>query len=84
MFQTAIVEKIKMHKSCSETFFLFENHAVYEMWNNVVEPGRVQTKIWRMRVVCCISKATNTLSEYVISISFPLKQWLHERATVFL
>jgi len=24
-------------------------------------------------------KATNTLSEYVILIAFPLQQWLHER-----
>ena len=58
--------------------FFFENHAVY----NVVEPGRVQTKIWRMRVECWLSKATNTLSEYVIRISFSLKQWLHERASM--
>ena len=28
----------------------------------------------------CIPKATNTLSEYVILIAFPLQQWLHERA----
>ena len=53
------------------------------MWKNIVEPGRPQMTIWHMRVVCWISKATNTHSEYVILIAFPLQQWLHERASVF-
>ena len=38
--------------------------------------------IWSMRIACWIPKATNTLSEYVIPIAFPLQQWLHERASV--
>ena len=29
---------------------------------------------------CCITKATDTHSEYVTLIAFPLQQWLHERA----
>jgi hypothetical protein len=29
-----------------------------------------------------IPKATNTYSEYVIHIAFPLQQWLHERASM--
>ena len=37
--------------------------------------------IWRMRIACLIPKATNTHSEYVILIAFPLQQWLHERAS---
>jgi len=83
MFQTAIVEKIKRHNLCSEFFFFFENHAVYEiMWNNVVDPGKPQMTIWRMRIACWISKAINTHSEYVVRISFPLQQWLHERASL--
>ena len=40
-------------------------------------------KIWRMRIACCIIKATNTHSEYEILIAFALQQWLHERATLF-
>jgi hypothetical protein len=36
--------------------------------------------IWRMRILCWIPKATNTISEYVILISFPLQQWLHDSA----
>ena len=53
------------------------------MWKNVVEPGRPQMTRWRMRIACCIPKATNTHSQYVILIAFPLQQWLQERASVF-
>ena len=59
------------------------NRAVYEiMWKNTVEPDRQQMTLWRMRIACRIAKATNTHSEYVIIIAFPLQQWLHERASV--
>jgi len=61
---TKAAEKIKTH-------FLYR--AVCEiMWKNVVEPGRPQMTIWRMSVACCIPKATDTHSEYVILIAFPL------------
>lgn len=36
---------------------------------------------WRMRIAGYISKATNTQSDYVILIDFPLQQMLHERAS---
>jgi hypothetical protein len=36
----------------------------------------------RMRIACWITKATNTHSDNVILINFPLQQWLHERASV--
>ena len=52
------------------------------MWQNKVERGRQQVTIWRMRNACWIPSATNTHSEYVILIAFPLQQWLHERASV--
>jgi hypothetical protein len=75
-------------KSCREnpnTFhiqlLLLENRDVCEiMWKNMVEPDRPQTTLWRMRTACWIPKAANTHSEYVILISFPLQQWLHDRA----
>ena len=35
-----------------------------------------------MHIACCITKATDTHSEYVILIAFPLQLWLHERASV--
>ena len=38
--------------------------------------------IRRARFSCCVTKATNTQSEYVILVSFPLKKSLHERASV--
>ena len=50
------------------------------MWKNVIEPDRPQMTIWRMRFACWIPKATNTLANYVIFITLPLQQWLHERA----
>jgi hypothetical protein len=52
------------------------------MRTNIVEPDRPQMTIWRMRVACWIPKATNTHSEYVILVAFPLQKWLHERASM--
>jgi len=43
VFQTKVVEEIKIHILCSITFFPPENCAVYEiMWQNIVQPGRPQ------------------------------------------
>jgi hypothetical protein len=74
-------------KSCREEKNLFsnfiENNAVYEvMWKNTVEPGWPQMTIWCMRIACWITKATNTRSEYIIVIVFPLQQWLRERVSL--
>jgi hypothetical protein len=52
------------------------------MWANMVERGRLQMTIWRMRIACWIPKATDTHSEYVIFNAFPLQQWLHERTSM--
>ena len=41
-----------------------------------------QMIIWCTRIVCGIPKATNTYSEYIILIAFPLQQLLHERASM--
>jgi len=38
--------------------------------------------IWRMRIACWMTKATNAHSQYVILIVFPLQQWFHERASL--
>jgi len=38
--------------------------------------------LWRMRIACWTHKATNTHSEHVIIIAFPLQQWLHERVSL--
>jgi len=52
------------------------------MYKSILEPDRPQTTIWRMRIACCITKATNTRSEYVIFIAFPVQKWLRERASM--
>ena len=77
MFRTKVVQKIKTHILCSVTFFL--GGAVYaKMWQNIVQPDMPQMTTWRMRIACWIPKATNTHSEYVILIAFPLQQCLHD------
>jgi len=38
--------------------------------------------IWVMRFACWIPKATNTHSQYVMLIAFPLQQWLNERVSM--
>ena len=43
---------------------------------NIVEPDR------RTRIARGIPKVTNTYSEYVPLIAFPLQQWLRERASL--
>jgi hypothetical protein len=76
-------------KSCRENqntnfkLIFFLNRTVYErVCENIVERCRTQMTIWRVRVACWIPKATDTHSEYVILITFPLQQWLQERATM--
>jgi hypothetical protein len=76
-------ENRNTHFMFNAPFFFFENRAVYEiMRKNVVEPDRPQMTIWRMRIACWMTKATNTHSEYEILIAFPLQQWLHSRVSM--
>jgi hypothetical protein len=61
----------------------FENRTVYEIkWKNIIEPNRPQMTVWRMRITRWIPKATNTHPGYVIFFAFPLRQWLHQPATM--
>jgi len=54
-------------------FFLSKNRVVYEvMRKNFVQPSKPQMTTGRLRVAD--TQATNTLSEYVILIAFPLQQ----------
>ena len=46
------------------------------MWETVEETDRPRMTVWRMRIACCLAKATDTHSEYVILFAFPLQQWL--------
>jgi hypothetical protein len=36
------------------------------MWKNIVETDRPQATIWRMRIACWITEATDTHSDYVL------------------
>jgi len=60
---------------------LSENRAVYEiMRKSVVEPHRSDDNtMWRMRLVCSITRATDTHSEYITFNAFPPQQLLVER-----
>jgi len=80
MLQKSVVEKIKIHILFTINFFS-ENRAFREiMWKNMEESDRSQMTVRRTRILCWIPKATNTHSDSVIFIAFPLQQWLHERA----
>jgi len=52
------------------------------MWKYIVERGRQQMAIWRIRIACWITKSTNTHSQYVTLLAFPPQQWLQEGASV--
>jgi hypothetical protein len=66
--RTKFVEKIKTPILGSITFFSLENRAVYQvMWKNIADPDWLR-----------IPKATDTHSEYVTGVAFPL----HERASI--
>ena len=52
------------------------------MSKNTVEPDSLQMTVWRMGIEIWITKDTDTHSEYVILIAFPLQQWFHDRASM--
>jgi hypothetical protein len=48
-----------------------KNCVIYEiMWKNIIELDRSQVIIWRMHIVCWITKATDIHLEYVIVYIF--------------
>jgi hypothetical protein len=63
-----LLETYGPHRACYRTalpfdVFLYENRAVYEMWKNTVQPDRPQMAIWRMRIACWVTDATETHSD---------------------
>jgi len=52
------------------------------MWKNIVQSGRPQMTISHKRIACWIPKATNTHSDYVILIAFPMQKLLGEGASM--
>jgi hypothetical protein len=81
-------------KSCREnqnTYFVFNNSFFFSfrkssrLGENVeryCRAGRATDDdiTLRMRITCRITKNTDTHSECVILVAFPLKQWLQDRA----
>ena len=49
---------------------------------NVVQPGRPQMTIQRVRIAWWIRKATNTHSKYVTLTAILPQQWVHECAAM--
>jgi hypothetical protein len=75
MFQAKVLSKIKTHILCSKTF----SRKSCRLWDNVEKYGRAgqatdDNIIRHMGFACRITKATDTLSEYVILIAFPRQQ----------
>jgi len=69
------LENTRTHILCSITYF----SKIVPFWDNLQKCCRPRLATAHMRIACCIHKATNTHSEYVILIAFPLQQCLHER-----
>jgi hypothetical protein len=72
MFQTNILEKI-------ETYFMsnnvFSKSAIFlGNMEKYCRAGKTTDDKWLMRIACWLHKATNTQSEYVIVITFPLQR----------
>jgi len=87
--QCAITFQLSSTK-IQKTHFLLNDPGFWKscrLWDNlerkyIVQPKGPQTTIWLIRISRWIPKATNTHSEYVIIIAFPLQQLLHERASL--
>jgi hypothetical protein len=73
MIQTKVVQKIKTHILCSVTV-LRKSCRLRDNVEKYSKASRSQMAIWRMRIPCWTPKATNTHSQYVTLILFPLQQ----------
>ena len=76
MLRTKVLEKIKTHTLCTVALKKKKSCRHEIIWKNTVEPDRPQMTVWRMRIARWITKVTDTHSEYVILIAFPLQHWL--------
>jgi len=65
-----------------DTRFMFEHFFSKVASENTIEADRPQVTIWHIRIAFRIPKTTNTRSEYVTLIVFPLQQWSSERASM--
>jgi hypothetical protein len=72
-FRTKVVEKIKTRILCYVTFFS-KILPFMRKCGKYCTAGQAtdDSLIWRMRIACWTTKDTNTHSEYVILIAYPL------------
>jgi len=85
MFQTKVIEKIKIHIIYSIIFF--RKRVFYEiMWKKcgTIRQATDENKLRRTRIACWITKARNTHSECIILTAFPMKQWSRQRPSMIL
>jgi len=81
MFQTKTVQKIKTHIVRLITFFCKSCHLEDDVEKYcAARQSTDDNTIQHIQIASWITKATNTHSEYVTLIAFPLQQWLCERA----
>jgi len=96
IFRSFLLRMINvLDKICREnqnTYFVFNNfffkRKLFRLWDNVEKCDRAgqvtdNNVIRRVYFACCVPKATNAHSEYVILIAFPRHQLLRERAPNF-
>jgi hypothetical protein len=82
----------KSRRKNQNTHFVIKNfffQKSFRLWDNAETYGRTvqaidDNIIWCMHCACWLPKATDTHSEYVILITYPWQQWLHEGASVLL
>ena len=68
-FRQTLQRKSK-HTFCAQK--LFFNCAFYEiMWKNIVERGRPQMEIWRMRIACWVPEAKTHTNKLCNTHCFP-------------
>ena len=86
MFQTVRVEKIKTHVLCSIKFFFSKILSFMRSCEKKSSTASCRATddntVLRMRIACCITKATDTHSEYIILAVLSRQQWLCERASI--
>jgi len=82
MFQTKAVGENHNTHFVFINFFFRKSCSLWDNVENMVQPDRLQMTIWRMRIACWMTKATNTHAEYVVHTAFPLQRWWHERVAV--
>jgi hypothetical protein len=63
---------------------MLNNLCYWESFNveKFVEPNRRHMTIGHMIIACLIPNATDTNTEYVTILAFPLQKWLHKCASL--